>query len=90
MPNITLFLLSIINGFYVALIFMYLWNWFISPLGFIEINYFHSLGITLIYSIFYKSQYNKYYDEMPFTYTILIYLLQSFTFFIAWLIKDMI
>lgn len=69
---------------------MYLWNWFISPIGLIEINYFHSIGITLIYSIFHKTQYNEYYNEFPFLYTVLIYAFQSISFGVGWLIKDLI
>lgn len=88
--NLTLFTLSIINNFYLALIFMFLWNWFISPLGVIEINYFHSLGISFIYFIVGEPEDNKYYEEIPFMYTIILFSFRSIIWGIAWIIKDLI
>ena len=44
--------LSAVGMFILGVVLMFLWNWFIAPLGTIEISYWMAIGISLTISAF--------------------------------------
>lgn len=48
----TIFFVLFVNFLYSALILNLLWNWFVTPLGFVKINLFWAIGLLLLAFIF--------------------------------------
>lgn len=61
--NITSNILLIINTFLTPLVFMNMWNWFITKIGFIHIGYVLAFGIimTVDFLVIMPSQFNEKY-----------------------------
>lgn len=57
--NVVALTVTFITTLYSGLIFMLFWNWFVSPLGVVKINFLWAMGLLLFISITFNPNLDK-------------------------------